>query len=133
MQAFYPQGVPQLPHQHTYGATTLVFHLAVFFLLFEFFICFVFIIVNLVASVFGCFGKVDCFPTCASAVADYIVRVDFLHVVFIFFFGCSRTNISSTPDVWKGRVEGQVLLGLRSSFDCKGNASTTFLGRAGHW
>ena len=98
-------GRPPTSTPHTYGATTLVFHLAVISLLLKIVVVVVVIIVQLIAGVLGCFGKVDCFTTCAPAVADYIVRVDFLHVVliFFFFFGWDRTNISSTPDMWKGR------------------------------
>ena len=79
---------------------TLLLHFTVFLLLLEIVIVLVIIVVQRIARIFRCFGKVDRFPTCAPAVSDNIVRVDFLHVVFIFFFGCSRTGISQMLISW---------------------------------
>lgn len=92
-KTFYPQIALQ-PHTDACSAEILILHLVVILLFFEIIILLVIIIVQLVARVLGCFGEVDGFTACAPAVADDVVRVNFLHVVVVFLFSCSHAGFS---------------------------------------
>lgn len=57
-------------------------------LLLEIVILFIVIVFKLITSVLGRFCEIDGFAPRATAVVDDVVRVDFFHVVVIFFFRC---------------------------------------------
>ena len=95
---FYSRVTLQLPIACAL-ALTLILHLLIVLLLLEIVVVVVIVIVQLITRVLGRFGKVDGFTACAPAVADDVVRVDFLHVVLIFFFGFSHAGISSALDM----------------------------------
>ena len=94
---------------------TLILHLVVVVVLFFEIVILVIVVVQFIPRILGCFSEVDGFAACAPAVTDDIVRVDFLHVVFVLLFGFRYNGVNSVLGVcWIGQGKAYALLSTAS-------------------